>query len=336
MRLARWLRQPQTNKKTQSVLGQLPTANQAPSEPAQRCGPAGPPRPPERVRKYWLAGKPEALVISPHPRARMRARPGSHFLHPVIQWGRGAAHPTQPGPRRSGASPRRACVLGWPGRFEAGRRDRVFGFFFFLCSRPCSSHLPRTGARLSLGLLGVCDWPGPRSSQLSEAWRRAAWRVGSEASLWQWGARGGHAAAGSAETAASASGYGRSPRRPGDPGRLVGFWNLPAPGGWGRGPWEEDGSEAGGRPASGPARGRGGWEGEGRAPGLARPGGRLGPLITRSWSLGAAEGQITRLEERGLRRPGAFGPSTSRAVESWVSRSRQRKRGSRRPGAFGT
>lgn len=74
--------------------------------------------------------------------------------------------------------------------------------------------------------------------------------------------------------------------------------------------------EADERPCAGggaAARGRGGhpaW------PGLAWPGGRLGPSITRSWSLGAAEGRITRLEERGLRRPGAFGPSPSRAVES--------------------
>lgn len=72
--------------------------------------------------------------------------------------------------------------------------------------------------------------------------------------------------------------------------------------------------EAGERPCAG--EGRLGGGGEGTRPGPARPGGRLGPLITRSWSLGAAEGQITRLEERGLRRSEAFGPSTSRAVES--------------------
>lgn len=72
--------------------------------------------------------------------------------------------------------------------------------------------------------------------------------------------------------------------------------------------------EADERPCAGEGRPRGG--GEGPRPGLAWPGGRLGPSITRSWSLGAAEGRITRLEERGLRRPGAFGPSPSRAVES--------------------
>lgn len=61
-----------------------------------------------------------------------------------------------------------------------------------LCSRPCSSHLPRTGPRLSLGVLGVCDWPGLRSLQLGEARRTAAaeWTV-AEACLRHCGTRGG-------------------------------------------------------------------------------------------------------------------------------------------------
>lgn len=264
MRLARWLRQPQTNKKTQSVLGQLPTANQAPSEPAQRCGPAGPPRPPERVRKYWLAGKPEALVISPHPRARMRARPGSHFLHPVIQWGRGAAHPTQPGPRRPGASPRRACVLGWPGRFEAGRRNKVFGFFFPLL--PPLLFPPATYGSAALARLVGCVRLA-RPAQLS--------------------AQRGLAEGGLASGVRSLPVTVRSPRRPrsgrvggdsglgkrvrplpeeaGGPGTAGGLLEPPSarrvgPGTVGRG-WEWGRGEAGERPCAGEGRLGGGGEG---------------------------------------------------------------------------
>lgn len=202
--------------------------------PRNQRGAAATPRPPERVRKYGLAGKPEALV-SPRACVPSPART-SYTRSPSEDAGPRTRHSRVLGRR----APHPAAHAFWTGPAASRRGDGigfwVFFFFFFLCSRPCSSHLPRTGARLSLGLLGVCDWPGLRSSQLGEAWRRAAGRAGSEASLRQCGVRGGHAAAGSAETAASASGYGRSPRRPGDPGGLVGFWNLPAPGGWGRGP----------------------------------------------------------------------------------------------------
>lgn len=145
-------------KRPKASLGSCPLPTRLPRN--QRST-AAPPRPPERVRKYCLAGKPEALVIPPPPAHACPPRlalptPG----HPVRTWGRA--------PDTAGSSPAGRLTLprmrsGLARPLRGGATGQGF-WVFFLCSRPCSSHLPRTGARLSLGFLGVCDWPGPRSS----------------------------------------------------------------------------------------------------------------------------------------------------------------------------
>lgn len=112
----------------------------------------------------------------------------SHFLHWVIQWE---------------SRPRALQAWTWsvpggpqPSRMRSGLACSLWGGAnaqFSSCTRPlCFPHLPRTGPEVSLGLVGLCDWPGPaQACQRGAAGRRATeWAVTAAFSqrprAWQW------------------------------------------------------------------------------------------------------------------------------------------------------
>lgn len=147
-------------KRPKASLGSCPLPTRLPRN--QRST-AAPPRPPERVRKYCLAGKPEALVIPP-PRACVPAPARTSYT-------RSSSENVGPRTRHSrvlaGRAPHPAAHAFWAGP-AASRRGDGTGFLVFFPLLPPLLFPPATYGSAALARLVGCVRLA-RPAQLSSA-----------------------------------------------------------------------------------------------------------------------------------------------------------------------